>query len=114
MLKLNKHYIYLNFILLLYSMSSVFSKTAAMQEFLSIKFILFYGGTIFILFVYAILWQQIIKNMNLTTAYANKAIVVIWGMIWGVLFFKETITLKMILGAVIIICGIYLVVSDSE
>lgn len=49
------------------------------------------------------------------TAYANKAVTVLWGLIWGLLFFGETITLQKILGAVIIACGIVLVVrSDDE
>ena len=114
MINFNKNYIYLNIILIMYSLCGVFSKFAAQYPMLSVKFILFYGFSIFILFIYAIFWQQIIKKMNITTAYSNKAIVVIWGMIWGSLLFNEAITLKMIAGAVIILFGVYLVVSDSE
>ncbi len=114
MLSFNKNYIYLNIILIMYSLCGVFSKFAAQYSLLSFKFFLFYGFSILILFIYAIFWQQIIKKMNITTAYSNKAIVVIWGMIWGSLFFNEAITLKMIIGAVVILFGVYLVVSDSE
>ena len=114
MSKLNKNYIYLNLVLILYSLSTVSSKYAAQNDFLTPKFIVFYGITIALLFIYAILWQQILKRMQVTSAYANKAVVIIWGMIWGSLLFNEAITLKMIAGAVMILFGVYLVVSDSE
>ena len=52
--------------------------------------------------------------MPLTVAYANKPVSLIWGMVWGTLIFKEGITWKMILGAVIIFAGICLVVSEDE
>lgn len=66
------------------------------------------------MFGYAIAWQQILKRMPLTVAYANKPVSLIWGMVWGTLIFKEGITWKMILGAVIIFAGICLVVSEDE
>ena len=67
-----------------------------------------------ILGIYAIFWQQILKKFTLTTAFFNKAVIVIWGMIWGTLFFKEKITLNMIIGAIIVLIGISLVVKDYE
>ena len=84
-----KSYILLHIVLLLYSMGGICSKLAAGQSFLSLKFILFYGILLLNLAVYALLWQQILKRLPLVTAYANKAITVIWGMLWGYLFFQE-------------------------
>ncbi len=81
---------------------------------MSTRFILLYGAVIFSLGIYAIVWQQIIKRMPLVSAYANKAVTVIWGIVWGRLFFEETITLKKIIGAIVIIAGILLVVTDKE
>ena len=52
--------------------------------------------------------------MPLTVAFANKAVVIIWGIVWGMLFFGETLRISMVVGSVIIIAGIYLVVSDDE
>ena len=61
------------------------------------------------------MWQQVIKHMPLITAYANKAVTVIWGIIFGYLIFDETITLRKIIGAIIIIAGVYFIVSaDAE
>lgn len=107
-------FILLHVILCIYSVGSVFSKFASKQVFLSVKFLLFYGLVIFILFVYAILWQQVLKKISVTTAFANKSVVVIWGMIWGNILLGEKITINMIIGAVIIFGGVYLVVSENE
>lgn len=104
----------LHMVLLLYSFSSLFSKAASVFDFFTISFSIYYGIALFVLLLYAIFWQQIIKKMPLTTAYANKSVVVIWGMIWGGLLFKEHITIKMMVGALIILVGVYLVVSDNE
>lgn len=99
---------FLQLLLAFTSVGGVCSKLAAGEPFLSLKFCLFYGGLIFMLGIYAIAWQQIIKRLPLTFAYANKAIGVIWGMFWGLVAFGESITPKKILGAVIVIAGIVL------
>lgn len=86
---------------------------AAQQEFLSFKFFFFYGLVLLILFAYAIAWQQVLKKLPLVTAYANKAVTVIWGLVLGSVFFQEKITLQKVIGAFIIIFGVYLVVSEE-
>ncbi len=101
-------FLLLHILLLVFSFSGVFSKMAAGQEFLSLKFCLCYGGVLLVLGIYAICWQQIIKRMPLTLAYANKAVTVIWGMIWGMLFFSESITIQKVIGAVVVIAGVVL------
>lgn len=113
MKKINK-YIYLHFLLFLLSFCGVFSKLASQNEFMTIRFCLFYGLSILILGIYAILWQQILKKFALTTAFINKAITIVWGIIWGVVFFKEKITYTMIIGAVIVFIGVSLVVISDE
>lgn len=100
--------------LLLSSLTGVCSKMAATRKFLSFQFLFYFGLMFALLFVYAIVWQQILKRMPLTVAYANRPVTLIWGIIWGALIFKERITWNMILGAGIIFLGIYLVVSDHE
>ena len=104
----------LHVILFLYSLESVCSKMAAAQEMFSFKFFLFYGLVLFFLFFYALAWQRILKYMPLTVAYANKGITIIWGMIWGAVLFNEAITLKTVIGAVIILVGIFMVVTNNE
>lgn len=96
----------LHLMLAIYSMSGICSKKAAGVPFLSFQFCLYYGIVIALLGFYAIGWQQIIKRMPLTAAFANKAVTVVWGIIWGFLFFNEPITLQKLLGAGLVITGI--------
>lgn len=107
-------YLILHSCLLFYSFGSICSKMASRQKFLSFKFIVFYGLLIAILGVYAILWQQILKKIPLSIAYANKSVGVIWGMIWGAVIFSETITLNMIIGAVFVVAGVIFLVTCNE
>lgn len=109
-----KPYIQLHLLLVFYTLGAVCSKLAGNEDFFSIKFIFLYGLVLLNLFVYALVWQQILKKLPLVTAFANKAVTVIWGLIWGMLIFKEEITVFNIIGAVIIIIGICLVVSADE
>jgi drug/metabolite transporter (DMT)-like permease len=104
----------LHIILAMFSVSGIFSKLAAAEQMLSPRWIMYYGAVLLFLFVYAIAWQQIIKKMPIVTAYANKAAMVIWGIIWGRIIFKENITPFKIVGAVIIIVGVYLVVTGDD
>ena len=105
----------LHILLLFYSFGGVCSKIASGTPFLSVKFIVYYGGLIAVLGVYAIVWQQIIKRLPLTFAYSNKAVTVVWGMIWGMCFFGETITAQKAIGAVIVIVGVILYsLSDKK
>lgn len=98
----------LHLMLMLYSMSEICSKKAAGESFLSVRFRLYYGTVILLLGVYAIGWQQVIKRIPLTTAFANKAVTVVWGLVWGALFFREAVTPGKLLGAVLVIAGVIL------
>lgn len=109
-----KVYIILHLLLFLYAAGGICSKLAANEPFLSPKFIFYYMIVLANLAFYAIVWQQIIKRIPLVSAFANKAITVVWGMMWGFLIFGESITITKIIGAAIIIIGIYFVVSDNE
>ena len=104
----------LNVLLMFFSLGGIFSKLASKQPFLSLKFILCYGALLFIMFVYAIGWQQIIKRLPLTMAYANRAVTIVWGIIWGLLFFNEKLNVGKIIGAVILIAGVLLYVTESD
>ena len=64
--------------------------------------------------VYAVLWQQFLKIMPLNTAYANKSVSTVWTIILGAMVFHEKVTRNMVIGAVLIIAGIYLVVTADE
>ena len=113
-MKKSRVFLCLHLLLLLYSFSEICSKKASGEEFLTLRFFLFYGGVFLFLGIYAIGWQQIIRFMPLTLAYANKAVTVIWGMIWGVLFFRERITFSKVLGAVFVMAGIIIFAREEK
>lgn len=104
----------LQIVIMIYTLSTVAAKFASGEEFLSFKFIFFYGVEIFILGVYAILWQQIIKKFDLSIAYANKAISLLWSIIWAILFFHEVVTVKNVIGVIIVIIGTMVVNLDEH
>ena len=106
-----KSILLLHFIILLYSGVSICLKLASAHEFLSLNWCLLYGAVVFILGIYALLWQQVLKHLPLNFAYANKAVTVAWGMLFGILFFKETVEIKHIIGAAIVLMGVVVMVT---
>ena len=111
---LPKDYALLHILLFVNTFGGVCSKLAARQEPFSTLFFMFYGLMLLILFSYAIFWQQIIKKIPLSTAYLNKQDAILWGILWGVLIFKEQITGQMVLGAIVVMAGIVMVVRADE
>lgn len=109
-----KDIIILQLIVMIYTLSGVAAKQASSYEFFSKEFIAFYAIEIFILGVYALLWQQSIKKFNLSVAYANRSIALVWSMMWAVIFFNETVTVKNIIGIMVVIAGTILVNTDGE
>lgn len=108
-------FILLHVLLMMYSLSDIFAKLTSGAGFMSLKFIFCYGMVTVILGLYAIGWQQVIRRFPLTTAFANKAITIVWGIVWGVLFFNEKITIGKLAGAILVMAGVILFVkADSE
>lgn len=104
----------LQLVVMIYTLSSVAAKFTSGYEPLSLPFLLFYGTEILILGIYAIAWQQIIKRCDLSVAYANRSMAILWSLIWTVLFFHETLTVKNIIGVLIVFAGTMIVNSDGE
>ena len=104
----------LQFVVIIYSLANVMSKIASNYSFLSPPFILAYAGEIALLGIYALLWQQMIQRLDLTSAYAGRAVALFWSMLWAVLIFHETISLQNILGCVIVIIGTLVVTTAPD
>ena len=81
---------------------------------MSFQFILYYGLEMMILGVYAIVWQQLIKKFEISVAYANKAMGLLWSIVWAILIFKDTVSIKNVIGVVIVIIGTMIVNSEDE
>jgi drug/metabolite transporter (DMT)-like permease len=92
----------------IYTTSGVFSKLASQQVFLSPGYIAFLACTVGVLGIYAVLWQQIIKRMDVSLAYMFKGTGVVFGLLLAHIVFGEAITTTNMVGAAIIICGITL------
>ena len=64
--------------------------------------------------VYSVLWQQVLKRMPLSFAYANKGVCTFWTCLFGVLFFGERLTWGKAAGILVVLLGVWLVVSDRD
>lgn len=109
-----KDILFLQGIIMIFSASSVVAKIASGQPVLSVGFILFYGLEILLLGIYAIFWQQAIKKFDLSIAYANRAMVLLWSIVWAVLIFGEHITKRNIIGLIIVIIGIIIINGEEQ
>ena len=91
-----------------YACTGIFTKMASRHEMLSWPYLLWLTGAIGVMGVYALLWQQVLKRIDLSTAYMFKGTSLISGLLiaWSIL--GEQITLNNMIGAAIIIAGIAL------
>lgn len=114
---LKNKYVQLHIAILIYTLSSVFSKLASdslgLNGLFAFKTLIMLVGLVFILAVYAVVWQQVIKNIDLSVAYVNKGISIIWTLIWAVMLFNEKLQVKNVIGALIIIIGIMVINNDK-
>lgn len=101
-------YIALQFLFILYSFSGIFTKIAAMSSFPSYRFVAFFALSITVMGGYAFFWQKVLKIIPLSKAYSNKAITIVWGLVWGKCFFDELVTVNKVIGAVLVIAGVVL------
>ena len=108
-----KNILMLQAVVVIYTLSSVVAKLATGKELFSFSFFLFYGLEIAILGVYAILWQQMIKRFDLSIAYANRAMALLWSALWAVLLFREGLGPRQVAGIVLVILGTVIVNTDT-
>lgn len=97
---------------LLYACVTLFTKYASQHEFLSVAYCLGLAGAIAVMGAYAIGWQQILKRIDLSTAYMFKGTSLIFVMLLASAFFGEQITINNIIGAAVIITGITLFAKE--
>ena len=93
---------------LVYACTSICTKMASQHEMLSWPYLLWIGGAVGVMGLYALLWQQVIARMPLSTAYMFKGTSLIFVLLISALLFGETITTNNLIGSAIIILGIAL------
>ena len=96
----------------LYAINTVCAKAASSREPLSLPFFGFLALEVLLLFVYALIWQQVIKRIDLSVAYANKAVGLLWSLLWGVLLFHEALTPGRLASVALIIAGTLLMNTE--
>ncbi|MCR5050401.1 MAG: EamA family transporter [Paludibacteraceae bacterium] len=99
---------------MLYACVGVCTKLASQQPTFSWMYILFFGAAIAVMGLYAVLWQQILKRIQLSTAYMFKGTALIFTMLVAALLFGEPITTANIIGSAIIIAGIVLLARSDD
>lgn len=62
--------------------------------------------TISVMGIYAVLWQKVLSIIPLNRAYLYKSSGIIISLMYAYIFFGEEITVKNILGALMIVIGI--------
>ena len=109
-----KNILLLQAIIIIYTVSSVMAKLASASAGEPIRMLLFLGLEFVLLAVYAIFWQQMIKRFELSVAYANRSMAILWSMVWAVIFFHDEITVRNILGVLIVLAGTVIVNLDAR
>ena len=111
--KKTRNYVQLHLNILLFSLTSVFSKCASDQFNRGGL-----GNPLLYLFlflmvancgVYAIAWQKVMKKFSLSTAYANRSVYLIWSQVWAVVIFHESLSVKNIIGLLVVLVGVMVV-----
>ncbi len=98
----------------LYSFSAVLGKFSASYELLSLPWMLLYGGSLGILFLYSMIWQLILEKISLSQAYMSKGFYYGFILLWSAVIFEEYIKWNQVVGVVIITIGIIVGKSDDN
>ena len=93
---------------MLYACVGICTKMASLQPMASWPYLLWFAGAVALIGIYAILWQQVLRRIELSTAYMFKGTTLIFTMCIAALLFGEVITIPNIIGSVIIVTGIVL------
>ena len=105
-----KDYVFLHLAVILFSFTSVFSKSASIQlKSGGLKNPLLYVFAFLMFFdciVYAICWQKIIKKFDLNIGYANRSVYLLWSQVWAVSIFGEKLSVRNVIGVLIVLLGV--------
>ena len=109
-----KNIILLQGVVMIYTFSGIMSKKASQNGNDPVKFLTFFALEFVVLAIYGLLWQQVIKHFELSVAYANRSMAILWSMLWAVVFFDDIITGKNILGVLLVLLGTIIINTDTK
>lgn len=108
-----KDYIFLHISIMIFSFTPVFTKMASIEfnknGIWGIKLYFFFFLMLLDCFIYALAWQKNIQKFELSVAYANKSVYLIWSQIWAVLIFGEVLSIKNVIGLLVVLIGVLVV-----
>lgn len=91
---------------IIYAFTGIFTKLASMSQFMSLKYILYFGCILVMLGSYAILWQKVLSFMELSKAFLFKSVSILITLCYSRILFSEHISLTNIIGACVIVSGL--------
>lgn len=95
----------------LYACTGVFCKMASLQVPGTFAYWLCVGGALGILGTYAMLWQQIIAKVPISSAYMFRGTALIFALLLAAFLWEEPITSNNLAGAALLVVGITLYVQ---
>ena len=98
-------YIFAVLAIVVESFSSAILKMAGQYPLFSVEYILWFALAVAVMGIYAVAWQLVLEHLPLTTAYMRKGLTYVLIFVWAVLLFHESISIKQIIGIVVIILG---------
>ena len=109
-----KYYLFLFIGVFVYSIATIFLKFASNKSFLTKEYIFNILMALLFLGIYAIIWQQILKHIQLSVALSFKPVALILNLFWSIYIFNESYDVKVFIGILLIICGIFIMVRNDE
>jgi multidrug transporter EmrE-like cation transporter len=106
-------YIYLLLINLFYSSISILTKQTSLKLFFSFSFFIGFASILLLFFIYAVVWQQLLKRIQLSIAYMFKGSSIIFILIISNLFFNEKISIANVIGCLLVCIGIIIMFFDK-
>ncbi len=100
-------------VFLLYSFEPIIAKLTSQHSLDSVAFWLGLGGVFGVLGLYAILWQQLLKQIPLSTAYMFRGSTLIYVLILSVIMLGDSVTAFNCIGAGLIVAGIVLYAKET-
>lgn len=104
---------FIAFAVAVYSISSIFTKTASTCIFLSLHYIACLFGVVAVLGIYAVLWQIILKRVPLSQAYPFRSLGVVYGLVIAGFVFGEEVTVMNMLGGGLVLVGLLLMTIEK-
>lgn len=100
------NYFYILIINLFYSILIIITKLISDYPLISWGLILGLSLVFLLFFIYAVVWQQLLKKVSLSVAYMFKGSSIVFIVLASWLVFNESISLNNLLGCCLIIIGI--------